>query len=604
MSKKISRLDSLHIQKPCPVDWQQMTGDEQTRFCQECNKHVYNLSAMTRRQAEAMIATSRGNLCVRFNRQADGTLLTMDEVSTFALKLPPPNRRPSPVASAVVSALMAVSPAMAAPSSLPILQPAAAVADLHPLPTQAKPQGGTAGLKGRVTTFSEAKIGGAMVMLINENTGEMFGAVTAESGEYEIEATGSGVFILRVEAEGFKAQTVHGITLNSGKQRRADVSLQSNDYSVGGAMAYAAEPLRTLYNESDRVVVATVGKAVKIGKEHDSTLRKIALTVSSTVKGEHQSTLYVYEYVYKDEPSQFVKDERVLVFLQRRESQTGIEDGYDLSGYREGLKKLDDADLKIYLQRLEELKNLQEKEDNGPAETVEWLVRCVEDKATRAEGAYELAAEASQLRYRQERQARSKAEKPEKAEAEMSDAETAEGTANNEAPKVEATVTENPQPEEKEPINLFALLTPQQKERLMIVLLSAEALTDINYELVEIAKEWKDARLQPFLLDHLRRVQADPPAQAQSAIYALAEFFADEKLKKAAEEYAKQSRSEDEEEADEQPATATQSQASANFSQQRSVLLKEFLALVEAEIKQQNHSERESKTAAQTQHNQ
>jgi hypothetical protein len=71
-------LENIKIASPCSADWNAMSGDERTRFCAECGKHVYNVSAMTRREASALVAKTEGRLCVRFYRRADGTVLTQD----------------------------------------------------------------------------------------------------------------------------------------------------------------------------------------------------------------------------------------------------------------------------------------------------------------------------------------------------------------------------------------------------------------------------------------------------------------------------------------------------------------------------------------------
>ena len=49
-----------------------------TRFCAQCNLNVYNLSGMTRNEAESLIARNEGRLCVRFYRRADGSIITTD----------------------------------------------------------------------------------------------------------------------------------------------------------------------------------------------------------------------------------------------------------------------------------------------------------------------------------------------------------------------------------------------------------------------------------------------------------------------------------------------------------------------------------------------
>jgi hypothetical protein len=55
-----------------------MDGDHCVRFCRECNRNVYNLSAMTDREARRVVAEREGRLCVRFYQRRDGTVLTSD----------------------------------------------------------------------------------------------------------------------------------------------------------------------------------------------------------------------------------------------------------------------------------------------------------------------------------------------------------------------------------------------------------------------------------------------------------------------------------------------------------------------------------------------
>jgi hypothetical protein len=77
MSKPFA-LDDIAIASPCPAEWAQMSGDERSRFCGACKKHVYDLSAMTRAQAVRTIVEKEGRLCARLYRRADGTVLTAD----------------------------------------------------------------------------------------------------------------------------------------------------------------------------------------------------------------------------------------------------------------------------------------------------------------------------------------------------------------------------------------------------------------------------------------------------------------------------------------------------------------------------------------------
>ncbi len=74
----VSLLDDVTVASHCPADWNGMTGDNRARFCVACQRHVYNLSAMTAEQALALIREKEGDLCVRLYRRRDGTVLTAD----------------------------------------------------------------------------------------------------------------------------------------------------------------------------------------------------------------------------------------------------------------------------------------------------------------------------------------------------------------------------------------------------------------------------------------------------------------------------------------------------------------------------------------------
>lgn len=127
-----SLLDRVRIAAPCSADWKEMRGDERVRFCDRCSLNVYNLSAMTRREAERLVVGSEGRLCVRFYRRADGTTLTQNcPVGLRALK-----RRVSRVASATAAAAISFFAGVAvAPEkerSRPFVAPAPAVVETLP----------------------------------------------------------------------------------------------------------------------------------------------------------------------------------------------------------------------------------------------------------------------------------------------------------------------------------------------------------------------------------------------------------------------------------------------------------------------------------------
>jgi hypothetical protein len=113
-------LDNLHIANPCPQSWEEMEGDERVRFCWRCEKNVYNLTAMTREEAEQLVFAREGQMCARFYRRADGTILTAD--------CPPGRRRKRRLRSLLAGAVAALLAALGmqhepppAPRRLPVL---------------------------------------------------------------------------------------------------------------------------------------------------------------------------------------------------------------------------------------------------------------------------------------------------------------------------------------------------------------------------------------------------------------------------------------------------------------------------------------------------
>ena len=91
-----SVLDVVDVKKPCSASWDEMRGDDLSRFCLHCSKHVYDLSRLTRSEAEALILEKEGRLCARYYRRRDGRVLTKDCSAPLVLRRP-----------AVLSALVA-----------------------------------------------------------------------------------------------------------------------------------------------------------------------------------------------------------------------------------------------------------------------------------------------------------------------------------------------------------------------------------------------------------------------------------------------------------------------------------------------------------------
>lgn len=102
MTKRSIPLNMISIAAPCSANWNEMTGNDKVRFCQQCSLNVYNLSNMAQDQAEELIRNKEGRLCVRFYRRSDGTILTQNcPVGLQALK-----KKIACTATAIISAVL------------------------------------------------------------------------------------------------------------------------------------------------------------------------------------------------------------------------------------------------------------------------------------------------------------------------------------------------------------------------------------------------------------------------------------------------------------------------------------------------------------------
>jgi hypothetical protein len=181
-------LANIRIASPCPADWNKMVGDERVRHCSECNLNVYNLSAMTERQVQELIAGNRGNrLCGRLYRRADGTVLTQDcPWSLRAL-----TRRASRVAAAVLTAIMGVTVAMARNKPRP--------ATCECSQSQQK----DSGIKLIVVDQHGAVIPKAEIIVEGKPIKEPIAGVTGPSGDWSQTKLTAGRYKVTVKAQGF-----------------------------------------------------------------------------------------------------------------------------------------------------------------------------------------------------------------------------------------------------------------------------------------------------------------------------------------------------------------------------------------------------------------
>ncbi len=78
MRSDIRLLDQVQIEKPCEDAWEEMQPVEgnRVRHCAHCQLNVYNLSDMSRQEAEELLQKTEGRLCVQYAQRDDGKILT------------------------------------------------------------------------------------------------------------------------------------------------------------------------------------------------------------------------------------------------------------------------------------------------------------------------------------------------------------------------------------------------------------------------------------------------------------------------------------------------------------------------------------------------
>jgi hypothetical protein len=166
-----------------------MPGTDRVRHCDQCNKNVYNLSEMTRRQAESLLRETEGRLCARLYRRADGTILT----SNCPAGLRAIGRGISRVAGAAMSAMMTLSSATA---QIPFFQ----------IPS-AQEKDSTSSIMGTVQDPTGAMVAGALITLSHTASAERRTVHTDEKGNFLMKSLSPGLYSIRIESPGFASFT-------------------------------------------------------------------------------------------------------------------------------------------------------------------------------------------------------------------------------------------------------------------------------------------------------------------------------------------------------------------------------------------------------------
>jgi hypothetical protein len=246
MSKShTSMLDRLSVISPCSEDWEQMSGNDQVRFCSHCAESVHNLSEMTSLEAMALVRKSRGRLCVRYQRRPDGATQTATE-SLHRIK-----RRASRIAAGAFTATLSLCTSVAAQTPPPSAASAAnnvQIVKPYEERERAERDGGWDGtLTGTVVDTQGAVVPSVTVTLVDLKSNSELTTTTNSEGIYRFQALRPGQYTLKADGvQGFSAIEKQNFPLPQPDQSAANLTLiaDTENVTMGGAMI--AEPSQPL----------------------------------------------------------------------------------------------------------------------------------------------------------------------------------------------------------------------------------------------------------------------------------------------------------------------------------------------------------------------
>lgn len=218
-------LSRMRVASPCPASWEAMGGDARVRFCRLCDLHVYNISELTRAEAEALVARTEGRLCARLYRRADGTVLTKD----CPAGLRAARRRVGRAAGAAFAALLSLCGAAFGQGKAK--RPEACESGSAEVSREAR-AGKGASLKGVVTDPAGAVIPGVNVSLTDNKTKQKFTATTSDGGGFELAALPPGVYAVEAALPGFRTLRMTHLAVGADEAVELDLRLDVDGEAV------------------------------------------------------------------------------------------------------------------------------------------------------------------------------------------------------------------------------------------------------------------------------------------------------------------------------------------------------------------------------------
>ena len=129
------------------------------------------------------------------------------------------------------------------------------------------------GFTGIVVEQSEAAVGGAKVVVINQDTQVSRYAITSDSGDFRIASLPGGIYTIQVDAQGFKQWEQKGVVLESNEVKTLHpilgLSTQTTTVEVSGAVSAVETDKSDTSREISEQTIETAPCSEECLYEHD-----------------------------------------------------------------------------------------------------------------------------------------------------------------------------------------------------------------------------------------------------------------------------------------------------------------------------------------------
>lgn len=214
------KINRLRIATPCPISWEQMTGDNRVRFCDHCHLNVYNISELSSIEAGQLIASTEGRLCARLFRRADGTVLTNDcPVGLRALR-----RRVAKRTAAIFAAMLSLSAVVLGQTGSS--KKTSCTPQTKITHTKTTPDIKDKVLAGTVLDPMGAVIPAAKVKLLSAESKVLGQTLSNDEGRFNFGSIEPGNYSVAIEFPGFKTLKITRITVEKDKLTNVEVILE------------------------------------------------------------------------------------------------------------------------------------------------------------------------------------------------------------------------------------------------------------------------------------------------------------------------------------------------------------------------------------------